>query len=100
MENKKYLLNNRYGHRHCLVQVDGDKYELVIDEDAPNIRICYKGEDEASLEFVDPEGGPFIMEGWPLNQYTPDYDGNAVVSHIEVGPDKKIMITIQERHGK
>ena len=52
-------LNGRYGLKHKLEPLGNNKYKLHTDG---HYRIGYK-ESIDNIEFIDPEGGPFIRVG-------------------------------------
>lgn len=62
-------MKNRYGMNYSFEKIDDTHYRFVIEK----ARYMRYGGGPDKLEFVDPEGGPFISEGYEI-------DGRKVVA--------------------
>lgn len=62
----KYVLDNRYGHLVQLIKQDGNIY--LLDGDLGYMRVGYN--DDKSINFVDPSGGPFMRVGVEWDDFT------------------------------
>ena len=62
----KYVLDNRYGDLIQLIKQDGNVY--LLDGDLSYMRIGYN--DDKSIKFVDPSGGPFMCVGAKWDDFT------------------------------
>lgn len=58
---KEIILNARYGLKHTLNKVDDKVYKLNIDpKGGQSFRM---GKVDGKHHFIDPDGGPFMVEG-------------------------------------
>ena len=62
----KYILPNRYGDLVQLVKQDGNLY--LLDGDLDYMRVGFN--EDKSINFVDPSGGPFIQIGSKWDNFT------------------------------
>lgn len=62
----KYVLDNRYGDLIQLIKQDGNIY--LLDGDLGYMRVGYN--DDNSINFVDPSGGPFMRVGAEWDDFT------------------------------
>lgn len=62
----KYVLDNRYGDLIQLIKQDGNVY--LLDGDLDYMRVGYN--DDKSINFVDPSGGPFMRVGAKWDDFT------------------------------
>ena len=62
----KYVLDNRYGDLVQLIKQDGNIY--LLDGDLGYMRVGYN--DDKSINFVDPSGGPFMRVGAEWDDFT------------------------------
>ena len=62
----KYVLDNRYGDLIQLIKQDGNIY--LLDGDLGYMRVGYN--DDKSINFVDPSGGPFMRVGAEWDDFT------------------------------
>ena len=62
----KYVLDNRYGDLVQLIKQDGNTY--LLDGDLSYMRVGYN--DDKSINFVDPSGGPFMRVGAKWDDFT------------------------------
>lgn len=62
----KYVLDNRYGDLVQLIKQDGNIY--LLDGDLDYMRVGYN--DDKSINFVDPSGGPFMRVGTEWDDFT------------------------------
>ena len=77
-------LPNRYNERVCLIQLSESNTQYRLDVECPYLRI---GENEDNtINFVDPSGGPFIYIGYKVSS-------KRVVSKI-YRKDKDIIIEL------
>ena len=75
----KYVLDNRYGDLVQLIRQDGNLY--LLDGDLDYMRVGYN--DDKSINFVDPSGGPFIRVGAKWDDFTIEaIDGIANVGYL------------------
>ena len=81
----KYVLNNRYGDLVQLIKQDGNIY--LLDGDLGYMRVGYN--DDKSINFVDPSGGPFMRVGAEWDDFTIE----AINSIANVG----FLFTLSER---
>lgn len=81
----KYVLDNRYGDLVQLIKQDGNIY--LLDGDLGYMRVGYN--DEKSINFVDPSGGPFMRVGAEWDDFTIE----AINSIADVG----FLFTLSER---
>lgn len=81
----KYVLDNRYGDLIQLVKQDGNIY--LLDGDLGYMRVGYN--DDKSINFVDPSGGPFMRVGAEWDDFTIE----AINSIVNVG----FLFTLSER---
>lgn len=81
----KYVLDNRYGDLVQLIKQDGNIY--LLDGDLGYMRVGYN--DDKSINFVDPSGGPFMRVGAEWNDFTIE----AINSITNVG----FLFTLSER---
>ena len=61
-----YVLDNRYGDLVQLIKQDGNIY--LLDGDLGYMRVGYN--DDKSINFVDPSGGPFMRVGAEWDDFT------------------------------
>jgi hypothetical protein len=79
-------MKNRYGDEYFFKQLTEDTY--TIEGDLKYWRSGYN--EDGSISFVDPSGGPFIDIGYPIN--------NKVVSNITIKYDNdQIIFTVKDR---
>jgi hypothetical protein len=81
----KYVLDNRYGDLVQLIKQDGNIY--LLDGDLGYMRVGYN--DDKSINFVDPSGGPFMRVGAEWDDFTIE----AINSITNVG----FLFTLSER---
>ncbi len=81
----KYVLNNRYGDLVQLIKQDGNIY--LLDGDLGYMRVGYN--DDKSINFVDPSGGPFMRVSAEWDDFTIE----AIDSIANVG----FLFTLSER---
>ena len=81
----KYVLNNRYGDLVQLIKQDGNIY--LLDGDLDYMRVGYN--DDKSINFIDPSGGPFMRVGAEWDDFTIE----AINSITNVG----FLFTLSER---
>jgi hypothetical protein len=81
----KYVLDNRYGDLVQLIKQDGNIY--LLDGDLGYMRVGYN--DDKSINFVDPSGGPFMRVGTEWD----DFAIEAINSITNVG----FLFTLSER---
>jgi hypothetical protein len=81
----KYVLNNRYGDLVQLIKQDGNIY--LLDGDLGYMRVGYN--DDKSINFVDPSGGPFMR----VDAEWDDFTIEAIDSIANVG----FLFTLNER---
>lgn len=81
----RYVLNNRYGDLVQLIKQDGNIY--LLDGDLGYMRVGYN--DDKSINFVDPSGGPFMRVGAEWDDFTIE----AIDSIANVG----FLFTLSER---
>lgn len=62
----KYVLDNRYGDLIQLVKQDGNIY--LLDGDLGYMRVGYN--EDKTINFVDPSGGPFLRVGATWDNFT------------------------------
>ena len=62
----RYVLDNRYGDLVQLIKQDGNIY--LLDGDLGYMRVGYN--DDKSINFVDPSGGPFMRVGAEWDDFT------------------------------
>ena len=62
----KYVLDNRYGDLIQLIKQDGNLY--LFDRDLDYMRVGFN--EDKSINFVDPSGGPFIRVGSKWDNFT------------------------------
>jgi hypothetical protein len=62
----KYVLHNRYGDLIQLVKQDKNLY--LLDGDLDYMRVGFNN--DKTIEFVDPSGGPFMQVGTKLDNFT------------------------------
>jgi hypothetical protein len=89
----KYILKGRYGQSATLRQTSKNRWMLRV-----NSGWCRYGmtEDCQSLEFVDPEGGPFIQVGYRLSAIQRDLPSVAITK-IELDKQDKIILHTKPR---
>ena len=66
MLNDKYVLDNRYGDLIQLIKQDGNIY--LLDGDLNYMRVGYN--EDKTIDFVDPSGGPFMRVGAKWDDFT------------------------------
>ena len=81
----RYVLDNRYGDLVQLIKQDGNIY--LLDGDLGYMRVGYN--DDKSINFVDPSGGPFMRVGAEWDDFTIE----AINSIANVG----FLFTLSER---
>ena len=81
----RYVLDNRYGDLVQLIKQDG--YIYLLDGDLGYMRVGYN--DDKSINFVDPSGGPFMRVGAEWDDFTIE----AINSIANVG----FLFTLSER---
>ena len=81
----RYVLDNRYGDLVQLIKQDGNIY--LLDGDLGYMRVGYN--DDKSINFVDPSGGPFMRVGAEWDDFTIE----AIDSIANVG----FLFTLSER---
>jgi hypothetical protein len=79
---KTYKIKNRTGHIHTLILTDKNTLKFYPSK---SINYMSASADEKGLQFIDPEGGPFISTG-----YTP-----AQLLHADL-PQRNIVEIKQE----
>lgn len=62
----KYVLDNRYGDLIQLIKQDGNIY--LLDGDLNYMRVGYN--EDKTINFVDPSGGPFMRVGAKWDNFT------------------------------
>ena len=62
----KYVLDNRYGDLVQLIKQDGNIY--LLDGDLNYMRVGYN--EDKTINFVDPSGGPFMRVGAKWDNFT------------------------------
>ena len=62
----KYVLDNRYGDLIQLIKQDGNIY--LLDGDLGYMRVGFN--EDKSINFVDPSGGPFMRVGTKWDDFT------------------------------
>ena len=81
----KYVLDNRYGDLIQLIKQDGNIY--LLDGDLGYMRIGYN--DDKSINFVDPSGGPFMRIGAEWDDFT--------IEAIDTIANVGFLFTLSER---
>jgi len=77
-------MKNRYGDEYFFKQLTEDPYTIEGD-----LKYWRSGHNEdGSIAFVDPSGGPFINVGYPIN--------NKVVSNITI-KNNQIIFTVKDK---
>jgi hypothetical protein len=83
MKQAKY--HNRYGDEIIFKEINENQIEMVGGE---YYRIAYN-QDE-TINFIDPAGGPFIQVGTELGRYFND-DQSRIIKSIVIEDGKKIL---------
>lgn len=81
----KYVLDNRYGDLIQLIKQDGNIY--LLDGDLGYMRVGYN--DNKSINFVDPSGGPFMRVGAEWDDFT--------IEAIDAIANVGFLFTLSER---
>lgn len=75
----KYILPNRYGDLVQLIKQDGNLY--LLDGDLGYMRVGFN--EDKSINFVDPSGGPFMSVGSERDDFViKSIEGIANVGYI------------------
>ena len=80
----KYVLDNRYGDLIQLIKQDGNIY--LLDGDLDYMRVGFN--EDKSINFVDPSGGPFMRVGSERD--------NFVIKSIEGIANVGYLFTLEE----
>lgn len=66
MEKVYNVPSERYGHVHKFVQIEGDLYSFVPEQDWMPIYVTLNG--DGSIKFIDTDGGPCIGVGFMTDE--------------------------------
>lgn len=90
----KIILKSHNVPRNSLEVIDkqNNQYKLIVSDGTASIRTGYLGKDNDGY-FVDPSGGPMIIEGTPLECFM---KVPPIVSKIELKKEIGIIITLQK----
>lgn len=81
----KYVLNNRYGDLIQLIKQDENIY--LLDGDLSYMRVGYN--DDETINFVDPSGGPFMRVGAKWDDF--------IIESIDSITNVGVLFTLKEK---